>query len=301
MSLASAEGLEPALHPHTYYSTLFETKKRDEVFVIMSFATEFDARWRDIIEPCIRKDLALKPNRVDYNVSGESVVHDIMDGIAHARLVLADITSTKMTDRHGQSWPQRNGNVMWELGIAHVIRLPDEVIVVRSDRDPNIFDLTQFRAFSFDPQDALEARRIIASIAEDRLRAVELAATEHVRRSAISLDHEAWEVLSEAAAHGLPPPETRTMGQVMANMNRIPAIARLLEIGALAASFVAVTAESLPAMANTPSERMLLYKVTPFGVALMRYLADRVGMTKPGVVAALRQMDVAAGDNGDGT
>src|SRR4051812_14440909 len=119
------------MHPHTFYTSLFDFAKRDEIFVITSFAPEFNRRWERVIEPAITQELKLRANRVDYNDSGESVIHDIMDGIAHSRLVVADITSTPMTDRRGSVWPQRNGNVMWELGVAHVMRLPDEVIIVR--------------------------------------------------------------------------------------------------------------------------------------------------------------------------
>ena len=52
-------------------------QKRDDVFVVMSFAPEFEDRWNRVIEPCIREDLGLMANRVDYNQSGESIVHDI--------------------------------------------------------------------------------------------------------------------------------------------------------------------------------------------------------------------------------
>ena len=177
------------MHPHTYYSTLFDFKKSDEVFVIMSFAPEFNRRWERVIQPAITNELNLAANRVDYNDSGESIVHDIMDGIAHLRLVLADITSSPMTDRRGQVWPQRNGNVMWELGIAHVMRLADEVIVVRSDNDPSIFDLTQFRAFPYDPDDdEIEGRRILVSLSRDRLRSVDQMRSDFVRRCAEALD-----------------------------------------------------------------------------------------------------------------
>src|ERR1700733_4122698 len=113
--------IKNSMHPHTFYANLFEHQKRDEVFVIMSFAPEFEPRWRDIIEPCIREDLGLTANRVDYSNSGESVIHDILDGLAHAKVVVADITSTEMFDKRGNKWAQRNGNVMWELGIAHVM------------------------------------------------------------------------------------------------------------------------------------------------------------------------------------
>jgi hypothetical protein len=176
------------MHPHTFYSTLFAPHKRDEVFVVMSFAPEFDERWLNVIEPAIRSDLKLTPNRVDYNISGESVVHDILDGIAHARLVLADITSSTMTDSRGGLWPQRNGNVMWEVGIAHVMRMPDEVLLVRSDHEKSIFDLTQFRAFTYDPADHHQARRFLVELAADRLRGIEQSKSEYVRRCAESLD-----------------------------------------------------------------------------------------------------------------
>ena len=160
----SIPSLGKPMHPHTFYSTLFSPSKRDEVFVIMSFAEEFNERWENVITPAVR-ELGLAPERVDYNKSGESVVHDILDGIAHARLVLADITSTTMLDRRGTPWPERNGNVMWELGVAHVMRLPDEVLVIKSDDAETIFDLTQFRAFPYEPSVPAAARSRIVALA----------------------------------------------------------------------------------------------------------------------------------------
>jgi hypothetical protein len=279
------------VHPHTFYSTLFEYEKRDEVFVIMSFAPEFDDRWLRVIEPCIREDLGLKPNRVDYNVSGESIVHDILDGVAHAKLVLADITSSPMRDVRGQTWPQRNGNVMWELGIAHVIRVPDEVVVIRSDNDPSIFDLTQFRAFPYDPRDVAASRQMLTMLAKDRLRAVEQAAADHVRRCAASLDYAGWMVLSTAAAgQGIDPPVSRTMGQVMGNMATIPAIARLLDMGALSTSFAALSPEAMRAMGDGPAERLMKYQITPFGAAVLRYCVKQMGVLSPEMQPLMEQL-----------
>ena len=83
----------------------------------MSFAQEFEATWTQIIEPAIREDVQVTPNRVDYNRSGDSVIHDILDGIVHSGLVPGDITCTQMRDTRMIPWPQRNGNVMWEVGI----------------------------------------------------------------------------------------------------------------------------------------------------------------------------------------
>jgi len=266
------------MHPHTFYSTLFDHQKREEIFVIMSFAPEFNDRWSRVIEPCIREDLGLNANRVDYNISGDSIVHDILDGIAHASLVFADITSSAMTDRDGNVWPQRNGNVMWELGIAHVMRVPDEVIVIRSDNDASIFDLTQFRAFSYEPRDVAGSRRMLAAIAQDRIRAVEQAASDHVKRCACSLDLPGWIILSTAGAgQGVTPPVSKTMGQVMGNMATIPAIARLLEMGALSTSFASLTPDVIGMIGDGPAENLMKYQITPFGAAVLRYCLDKMG------------------------
>ena len=280
------------MHPHTFYSTLFRPTKRDEVFVAMSFAPEFEERWHSVIEPCIREDLKLTPNRVDFGKSGESVVHDILDGIAHARLVLVDITSTVLTDHQGNCWPVRNGNVMWELGIAHVLRMPDEVVVVRSDNADSLFDLTQFRAFNYDPSDVALARQALANIAKDRLRSIDLSASDHVRGVAEALDFDAWMILFTAIASqgGMKPPLMRTMGEHLSNMKRVVAIQRLLELGALTTSFVGATPELLKAADDIPAEHMMLYSVSTFGRALLFYAAKQQGMFAPEVMALIPEL-----------
>ena len=256
------------MHPHTFYSTLFEHDKRDEVFVIMSFSPEFDARWRQVIEPTIREDLNLIANRVDYNLSGESVVHDILDGIAHARLILADITSTAMTDPQSRVWPQRNGNVMWEVGIAHIMRLPDEVIMVRSDNDPSIFDLTQFRAFQYDPTNIQQGRTILKHLAEDRLRSIDQSKSDFVRRCADALDpHAVAFLLLNVPIDGQPFP-------IKTNMANAMMVPRLFELGILRSTtyeFVTGKAEGQISINGQAS-------LTPLGRHVVEIIARQMGV-----------------------
>jgi hypothetical protein len=204
------------MHPHTFYASHFDRNKRNEVFVIMSFDSQFDARWTNVLEPAIEVDLGMTANRVDYNWSGESVLHDILDGIANARLVIADITSVPMTDSGGTPWPQRNGNVMWELGVAHAMRLPDEVIIVRSDSDKSIFDLTQFRAFEYDPNDLVAARSVINQLASDRLKSVEQYKSRKVKEAIESLDADSLKlILSNEKNRFFSIPRPKNMREVM--------------------------------------------------------------------------------------
>ena len=260
--------MELGLHPHTFYSTLFHHHKRDEVFVIMSFAPGFDSRWNDVIRPAIEADLKLTANRVDYNVSGESIVHDILDGIAHARVVLADITSTRMTDLRGTQWPQRNGNVMWEVGIAHTMRLPDEVVMVRSDNDPSIFDLTQFRAFQYDPSDPVIARSVLTSLIGDRLKSVDQAKSDYIQRCADSLDpHAATFLIMQIPIDG----KSVQIRPSLANASAVP---RLCELGIICTDSYVLSPTDNPNQMTIDAT----CAITPLGKHVAELLARRMGV-----------------------
>jgi hypothetical protein len=283
------------MHPNTFYASLFNRPKRDEVFVIMSFAPEFESTWTQIIEPAIRDDVKLTPNRVDYNRSGESIVHDILDGIAHSRLVLGDITCTRMRDMHGTLWPQRNGNVMWEVGIAHVTRVPDEVILIRADDEPSIFDLTQFRAFPYDPSNIPESRATVATLCKDRLRAVSQFRADYVERFARELDYPSWMVLLlTSRGNGYKPPIVRNVGEVLTNISILPAISRLLEMGALETAFVTITPEFIKTSGNEPYEKCMRYEITPLGSAILALILDETGILKPEMIAWFLEMQKAS-------
>lgn len=258
------------MHPHTFYSTLFTHETRDEVFVIMSFAPQFDDRWQHVIQPAICEDLKLTANRVDYNVSGESIMHDILDGIAHAKLILADITSSPMSDDRGCAWPQRNGNVMWELGIAHVMRLPDEVLVVRSDSDRSIFDLTQFRAFQYDPSEASNARRILVTLARDRLRAVDRSKSDYVKRCAEALDPASVDFLLNAV------PYDGRQFPIKLNMRNAIGCPRLFELGILRTDSVSVQ----PNPENKEGMLVPHSTITALGQQVIKLIARRMGVWK---------------------
>ena len=271
------------MHPNTFYSTLFSQQKRDEVFVIMSFADEFSERWSRVFEPAISSDLGLKANRVDDRLSGESIMHDIMDGIAHSKLVLADITSTQMTDPAGQSWPQRNGNVMWELGIAQLMRLPDEVIIVKSDSDPSIFDLTQFRVFDFDPQQVFRAKKMIVEVMKDRLKSTGMAKSDYIARIAQSLTLEAWNYLLQAVKGPIAPLAIRTVGDALSKSSEYIAISRLMEVGAIRSLFQQVDPDNLEKLGGVGFEQLTRYEITGFGEELVKYSAQEQGLTRPDI------------------
>ncbi len=79
------------MHPRMFLDSFWRNDLRDEIFVAMSFDKKFDDRWARIftlaIEGDVLLDRPLKAVRVDIRRSGDSILTEITNGIAHAQLV----------------------------------------------------------------------------------------------------------------------------------------------------------------------------------------------------------------------
>ena len=132
------------MHPQTYLKTFWRLELRPEVFVAMSFAPQYQQRFAKVIGPAIESikvdGVPLKPRRVDISKSGDSILTEISDGIAHSRLVLADVSSIGKDSVTGQHY--RNGNVLYEVGLALSCRHSSEVLLIRDDHDTFPFDVS---------------------------------------------------------------------------------------------------------------------------------------------------------------
>jgi hypothetical protein len=110
----------------------------------MSFDSAYDSRFKSVIAPAVRSirvgEVNLEPKRVDLSKSGDCIITEIMDGIAHSQMVLADISTVGTDKRTGKDF--RNSNVMLELGFALACRQPTEVLIVKDDKEPTVFDLS---------------------------------------------------------------------------------------------------------------------------------------------------------------
>jgi len=143
------------MHPNAFLTTLWRAEVADRVFVAMSFDSRFDSRFAEVIRPAIEtgpiEGLHWQAHRVDISKSGESILTEIVSGIAHARVVLADV-SVIDEGRYTQI-PIRNANVMYEVGIALACRTPSDVLVVRDDSKPLLFDLSTIPTLHVDFHD----------------------------------------------------------------------------------------------------------------------------------------------------
>lgn len=275
------------MYPSHFFGLFPPFPREDKVFVAMSFDPRFDQRWRDVIAPAVRRvlrnEVPLEPFRVDARKVSDSILTEILDGIGKSRLVLADITTVGTLNQT----PIRNANVMYEVGIAHAVRLPEEVLLFRSDNDALLFDTSNIRVNTYSPEATPgEARDAIASAMLDAFKEIDLRRNVAVQRAAELLNAPSLMVLAEAQMNaGVKHPPTKTMGQTLGNSGRVAAIDRLLEMGALCARFQPVTQELL----DSRDTDLLEYECTEFGQAVLRQAGVRMGFLSPEVQQLLER------------
>jgi hypothetical protein len=275
------------MYPHTFMSLFPPFPTSNRVFVAMSFHERFASRWNDVIAPAIHRveidGVPLEPYRVDARRISDSILTEILGGISNARLVFADVTSvTEAPDP-----PVRNGNVMYEVGIAHATRLAEEVLLFRSDRQALLFDVANVRVNEYDPdhEPAMAVDKIQETIL-DALREIQLQRHRAIGRALASLDYPCLKILIESPA-GIAHPKIDTMRDALSKRAVESAISRLLDIGILSSEPIVFNPQmNLDAPLN---EGLLTYRLTKFGEAVLRAYAEAAGMFAPSMARLIEK------------
>lgn len=172
------------MHPNVYLRNFWRRTFKPEIFVAMSFADVYSKRFSEVIEPAIasikRNGQQYAARRVDLSQTGDSILTEIADGIAHSVMVLADVSVIGYDSRSGEAF--RNANVMYEVGLALACRQPGEVLLIRDDKAPFLFDVSTVPHKHVDFAKADEAKVSIKNELEVRLREVD-----HIRDARLSI------------------------------------------------------------------------------------------------------------------
>jgi len=136
--------------------------------------------------------------RVDESKSGDSIISEIIRGIAQSILVLADVSVVSGAGQGKKAF--RNGNVMYELGLAHAVKSPEKVLVVRDDCDDFLLDVTMIphRTIDFSTPDS--AKREVAELVADRIRGHDRIADIKLRNFIAALTPHEYALLERLAA-----------------------------------------------------------------------------------------------------
>lgn len=274
------------MYPQQYLSLFPAFPREPRAFVAMSFDGRLAPRWKQILVPGIAavevSGTALQPFRVDVSRTSDAILTEVLQGIANSMFVVADITALSELDGKAV----RNANVMYEVGIAHACRLPEEVLLLRSDTFRLDFDIAGVRVHSYDPdRDPAGAARFVTDLVADGLRAAEgrrrVAVTHALRRlTAPAISLLTLALMQDTAIHH---PGARSIAEAIGGLQRSDAINALLAVGAIEAIPLRLTPELLAQLqqqsANEPP--MLSYEVTAFGRAVLRAWSEETGMFEP--------------------
>lgn len=121
----------------------------DTCFVMMPFGEWMDTYYREVFVPAI-KEAGLEPVRADELFSTGSVIEQIWEQIARAKVLLADLTG-------------KNANVFYELGLAHAAQKP--VVFTTGNLDDVPFDLRHLRVAAYDVRDPAWGEKLKATLA----------------------------------------------------------------------------------------------------------------------------------------
>src|SRR5688572_3200559 len=125
------------MYPKTFFATFRDEFTPGTCFVIMPFAKEFTPTFK-AIQKAVETDFGFTCTRTDELLGGGHIIEDILKGIASSELIIADVTG-------------RNANVYYELGIAHMSKPVEKVILLSQGVDDIPFDLRQFRHIVYKP------------------------------------------------------------------------------------------------------------------------------------------------------
>jgi len=125
-----------ATYPKDYFDTWNGETDQGLCFVIMPFDETFRPVW-DTIKQTIQNDpFNIRCVRADEISRPGTIMEDVLQYIAEARLVIADMTG-------------RNPNVFYELGITHSCKPSSDVILLTRTIDDVPFDLRHLRCLVY--------------------------------------------------------------------------------------------------------------------------------------------------------
>jgi hypothetical protein len=253
------------MYPKYFFEFFREFERTEEVFVAMPFTEAFRPRWDYIFVPAI-ESVKLIPYRVDARLISDSILTDILRGIGRAKLILGDIS----IDENGY----RNGNVMYELGIAHAIRLAEEVIILRSDNDKLLFDINQVRIINININDIDTSIRQLTDIFINSIKEINTSKDLIVNKTVTSFDSACFyimHVIKESYSLFMqPPPDSAGNYGPLSNQEARRGFSKLQELCIIE-----------PISALDEKTGIVKYRLTALGEAIIKRFPYLLDLGKP--------------------
>ena len=123
-------------YPRTFFASATEAERPGSCFVLMPFTPELEPVYATIRNAVQADDVGFTCTRADELYGGDQVMVGVLRGIAHAQLVITDLSG-------------RNPNVFYELGVAHITKDAERVLLLTQNMDDVPFDLRAYRCIQY--------------------------------------------------------------------------------------------------------------------------------------------------------
>lgn len=124
------------IYPRDFFANAPEGGEANICFVLMPFHERYRQVYDDAIRPTI-EEAQMQCARADELYSTSPILVDVMEHIAKATVVIADLTD-------------RNPNVFYELGLTHVAKQNRAVILIAENSEDIPFDLRHLRVILYE-------------------------------------------------------------------------------------------------------------------------------------------------------
>lgn len=119
------------MYPKDYYRSHELVTEPGSCFVAMPFQRAFDPVFHGIKRALETGDPQFTVLRTDKDLGGQNIIDAILRGIGSSEIFIADVTD-------------RNPNVFYELGLAHIVKDVDKVILITQSIEAIPFDLRPY-------------------------------------------------------------------------------------------------------------------------------------------------------------
>jgi hypothetical protein len=129
------------MYPKNYFDENKPQPINGTCFVLMPFAESFNEVYRAIHEAVEDPELNYSCTRADESLRANYIITDILKSLGEAELIIADLTG-------------QNPNVFYELGVTHMVKDLEKVIILTQDMKYVPFDLRPFRCIVYEQNQA---------------------------------------------------------------------------------------------------------------------------------------------------
>jgi len=128
-------------YPKAYFAATSHAELLGTCFVLMPFSVDMQSVYETIRGAVEDPSVGFTVRRADELFGGDQIMTGVLREIARAHVVIADLTG-------------RNPNVFYELGIAHMQKDPERVLLLSQRIEDVPFDLRAYRCLLYSPDEA---------------------------------------------------------------------------------------------------------------------------------------------------